>query len=72
LSEGIVGVNDGLDPNIGHGLFVGWVEHSDISCWVSFLYPTYLSAVIMLSTKPNKMAEVRTSPSMTMPTETGV
>jgi len=23
----------GLGPNIGHGLFVGWVEHSDIFCW---------------------------------------
>jgi hypothetical protein len=21
--------------NIGHGLFVGWVEHPDIFCWVS-------------------------------------
>ncbi len=25
----------GLGYNIGHGLFVGWVEHSDIFCWVS-------------------------------------
>jgi hypothetical protein len=24
-----------LGYNIGHGLFVGWVEHSDIFCWVS-------------------------------------
>jgi hypothetical protein len=21
--------------------FVGWVEHTDFYCWVSFLYPTY-------------------------------
>jgi hypothetical protein len=25
----------GLGSNIGHGLFVGWVEHPDIFCWVS-------------------------------------
>ncbi|MGB6381065.1 MAG: hypothetical protein WBG51_07830, partial [Syntrophobacteria bacterium] len=31
----------GLGSNIGHGLFVGWVEHPDIFCWVSFLYPTF-------------------------------
>jgi hypothetical protein len=34
----------GLGSYIGHGLFVGWVEHPDIFCWVSFLYPTYLLA----------------------------
>jgi hypothetical protein len=27
--------NIGLDSDIGHGLFVGWVEHPDIFCWVS-------------------------------------
>ena len=44
----------GLSSNIGHGFFVGWVEHSDIFCWVSFLYPTYLPAIFVLSAKPNK------------------
>ena len=47
----------GLGSNIGHGLYVGWVEHSDITCWVSFLNPTYLLAIFVLSAKPNKMAE---------------
>jgi len=28
-------MNFGLGSNIGHGLFVGWVEHPDIFCWVS-------------------------------------
>jgi hypothetical protein len=32
----------GLGSNIGHGLFVGWVEHPDFFCWVSFLNPTYV------------------------------
>ena len=36
-SEGFFGVGS----NIGHCLFVGWVEHLDIFCWVSFLYPTF-------------------------------
>jgi len=35
----------GLGSNIGHGLIVGWVEHSDIFCWVSFLNPTYVPAI---------------------------
>ena len=52
----------GLGSNIGHGLFVGWVEHPDIFCWVSFLNPTYLPAIIVLSAKPNKMAEDRIIP----------
>jgi len=52
----------GLGSNIGHGLFVGWVEHPDIFCWVSFLYPTYLLSVFVLSAKPNKMAEDRIIP----------
>jgi len=52
----------GLGSNIGHGLFVGWVEHLDIFCWVSFLNPTYLPAVFVLSAQPNKMAEDRTIP----------
>jgi hypothetical protein len=47
----------GLGSNIGHGLFVGWVEHPDIFCWVSFLNPTYLQAIFVLSAKSNKMAE---------------
>jgi hypothetical protein len=46
----------GLGSNIGHGLFVGWVEHPDIFRWVSFLNPTYLPAIFVLSTQPNKMA----------------
>ena len=37
----------GLGSNIGHGLFVGWVWHPDIFCWVSFLYPTYLPAIFL-------------------------
>jgi len=52
----------GLGSNIGHGLIVGWVEHLDIFCWVSFLNPTYLPAVFVLSAQPNKMAEDRTIP----------
>ena len=52
----------GLGSNIGRGLFVGWVEHPDIFCWVSFLYPTYLPAIFVLSAKPNKMAEDRIIP----------
>jgi hypothetical protein len=35
--------------------FVGWVEHPDIFCWVSFLYPTYLPTIFVLSAKPNKI-----------------
>jgi hypothetical protein len=43
-----------------NGLFVeGWVEHPDIFCWVSFLYPTYLPAIFVLSVKPNKMVSFR-------------
>jgi hypothetical protein len=56
----------GLGSNIGHGLFVGWVEHPDIFCWVSFLYPTYLPAIFVLSAKPNKMAGDRTIPHYSM------
>jgi hypothetical protein len=52
----------GLGSNIGRGLFVGWVGHPDIFCWVSFLYPTYLPAIFVLSAKPNKMAEDRIIP----------
>jgi len=52
----------GLGSNIGRVLFVGWVEHSDIFCWVSFLYPTYLPAIFVLPAKPNKMAEDRIIP----------
>ena len=52
----------GLGSNIDHGIFVGWVEHLDIFCWVSFLNPTYLPAIFVLSAKPNKMAEDRTIP----------
>jgi hypothetical protein len=51
---------NGLGSNIGHDLFVGWVEHLDIFCWVSFLNPTYFPAILVLSAKPNKIAEDRT------------
>jgi hypothetical protein len=51
----------GLGSNIGHGLFVGWVEHPDIFCWVSFLNPTYFPAIFVLSAKPNKMAAFQAS-----------
>jgi len=50
----------GFGSNIGYCLFVGWVEHPDIFDWVSFLNPTYLPAMFVLSAKPNKMAEDRT------------
>ncbi len=46
----------GVGTNIGQSLFVGWVRHPDIFCWVSFLNPTYLPAVFVLLAKPNKMA----------------
>jgi hypothetical protein len=49
-----------LTSDIDHRFFVGWVEHPDIYCWVSFLNPTYLSAIFVVSSKPNKMAEDRT------------
>ncbi len=52
----------GLGSNIVHGLIVGWVEHSDIFCWVSCLNPTYVPAIFVLSAKPNKMAEDRNAP----------
>ena len=42
------GLTNGLGFNIGHGLFVGWVEHTDILCWVSFLNPTYVPAILSL------------------------
>ena len=58
----------GLGSNIGYGLFVGWVEHPEIFCWVSYLNPTlhsiYLPAIFMLSAKPNKTAEDRTIPDL--------
>ena len=50
----------GLGSNIGHGLFVGWVEQPDIFCWVSFLNPTYVPAIWLLLAKPNKMTADRT------------
>jgi hypothetical protein len=57
-----MGSKIGLGSNIGRGLIVGWVEHSDIFCWVSCLNPTYVQAIFVLSAKPNKMAENRTVP----------
>jgi hypothetical protein len=52
----------GLGSDIGHGLFVGWVEHPDIFCWVSFHNPTYLLYIFVIVAKPNKMAVDRTIP----------
>jgi hypothetical protein len=52
----------GLDFNIDHRLFLGWVVHPDIFCWVSFLNPTYVPSIFLLSAKTNKMAEDRTVP----------
>ena len=43
-----------LKPYLCHcQLIVGWVEHPDIFCWVSFLYPTYVPTIFLLSAKPN-------------------
>jgi len=53
-NDGIVG----LGSNIGQGSFVGWVNLSLVG--LSFLNPTYLPAIFVLSAKPNKMAENRT------------
>jgi hypothetical protein len=47
----------GLDLTSANGIFLGWVAHPDIFCWVSFLYPTYLPAIFVLSAKPNKLAK---------------
>jgi hypothetical protein len=55
----------GLGSKTGHGLFVeGWVEHPDIFCWVSAPCggPTYLPAIFVLSTKPNKKAQKKNDP----------
>jgi hypothetical protein len=56
-----------LGSNIGHSFFVGWVEHPDIFCWVSFLYPTYLLSIYVLLAKPSKMAEDRIIPRFLKP-----
>jgi hypothetical protein len=45
--------------NTGHGLFVGWVEHPDIFCWVSLLNPIYLQAILVLSAKPTIIANLQ-------------
>jgi hypothetical protein len=49
------------------GLFLNWVEHPDIFCWVSFLYPTYLPAIFVLSAKPNNMVSFRSTPTLQKP-----
>jgi hypothetical protein len=51
----------GLGSNIGHGLFVGWVEHPDIFCWVSFLNPTYVPAIFfaVCETQQNGQSQIR-------------
>jgi hypothetical protein len=51
---------NGLGSNIGHDLFVGWVESARGGLGFSAGGPTYLPAIFMLSAKPNKMAEDRT------------
>jgi hypothetical protein len=58
----------GLGSNIGHGLFVGWVEHPDIFCWVSPppADQPKCQPFFMLSAKPNKMAKDRTVPHYSM------
>jgi hypothetical protein len=50
----------GLGSNIGHSLFLGWVEHPDTFVgFRSSAQPTY-QPFFVLSAKPNKMAEDRT------------
>jgi hypothetical protein len=50
----------GLGSNIGHGLFVGWVEHPDsLVGFRSSTQPT-CQPFFLLSAKPNEMAEDRT------------
>ena len=56
----------GLGYNIGYGIFAGWGERPDIFCWASFLDPTYLPAIFLLSAKPNKMAEDLTIPRLSV------
>jgi undecaprenyl pyrophosphate phosphatase UppP len=51
-----------LGSNIGHGLFVGWVESAGGGLGFSVGGPTYLPAIFVLSAKPNKMAEDRIIP----------
>jgi hypothetical protein len=48
----------GLDYYIGHGIFVGWVEHPDIFCWVSFLNPTYVPAIFYCQRNPTKWPKI--------------
>jgi hypothetical protein len=45
IHQSLVVREKGLGSDIGHGLFVGWVEHPDVFCWVSFLNPTYVPAI---------------------------
>jgi hypothetical protein len=45
----------GLGSNIGHGLFIGWVESAG-GLGFSASGPTYLPAIFVLSAKPNKIA----------------
>jgi hypothetical protein len=47
----------GLDSNIDHRLFVGWVESAAGGLGFSTSgEPTYLQAIFVLLAKPNKMA----------------
>ena len=55
----------GVGSNIGPCILIGWPEHSDIDFyWVSFSYPTYVSAIHMPSTKPDKLAEDKIIPAI--------
>jgi hypothetical protein len=50
----------GLGSNIGHELFVGWVESAGDGLGFSASGgPTYLPVIFVLSAKPNKMPEDR-------------
>ena len=53
-----------LGSNIGHGLFVGWVEHPDIFCWVSppqADQPTY-QPFLCCQRNPTKLPKIELSP----------
>jgi hypothetical protein len=57
-----MGIKLGLGSNIGRGLFVGWVEHPDIFCWVSFLYPTTCQPFLCYQRNPTKWPKIKLSP----------
>ena len=58
IAMGFVGFIYARDSLVNQ--FVGWVGHSAIYRWVSFLNPTYdLPPALGLSAKPNKMVNGR-------------